>query len=62
MNYASVITVGVLFLSLVWCFAAAHRHYKGPATNVQDHDHDHTPDDDLPTYEKVAEKEKVDMA
>ncbi|KAJ7153535.1 amino acid permease [Mycena crocata] len=37
MNYASVITVGVMFLSLVWYFAHAHKHYKGPTSNIRDH-------------------------
>jgi amino acid transporter len=39
MNYASVITCGVVFLALAWYFAGAHRHYKGPLSNVhKDHD------------------------
>ncbi|KAH9920860.1 APC amino acid permease [Epithele typhae] len=33
MNYAAPITVGVVFLSLVWYFAGANRHYKGPQSN-----------------------------
>ncbi|EPT00062.1 hypothetical protein FOMPIDRAFT_1163529 [Fomitopsis schrenkii] len=33
MNYASVITVGVIFLSGVWYVCSAHRHYKGPSSN-----------------------------
>jgi len=36
MNYAAVITVGVMFLSLVWYFLDAHKHYKGPASNIRD--------------------------
>ncbi|KAJ7855017.1 amino acid permease [Mycena olivaceomarginata] len=36
MNYASVITVGVMFLSLVWYFLHAHKHYKGPTSNVRE--------------------------
>ncbi|KAH9837778.1 APC amino acid permease [Rhodofomes roseus] len=31
MNYASVITVGIIFLSGVWFVCGAHRHYKGPS-------------------------------
>ncbi|KAJ7079952.1 APC amino acid permease [Mycena belliarum] len=38
MNYAAVITVGVMFLSLVWYFANAHKHYKGPTSNIGEHD------------------------
>ncbi|KAF7329814.1 APC amino acid permease [Mycena kentingensis (nom. inval.)] len=36
MNYASVITVGVMFLSFVWYIAGARRHYKGPTSNITD--------------------------
>jgi len=36
MNYASVITIGVMFLSLVWYFLHAHKHYKGPTSNIRD--------------------------
>jgi len=36
MNYASVITIGVMFLSLLWYVLDAHKHYKGPASNVRD--------------------------
>ncbi|CAK5275488.1 unnamed protein product [Mycena citricolor] len=34
MNYASVITVGVMALSLFWYVVHAHRHYKGPTSNI----------------------------
>ncbi|KAF8608434.1 APC amino acid permease [Ceratobasidium sp. AG-I] len=34
MNYASVITVGVMFCSLAWYFLGARKHYKGPAGNL----------------------------
>ncbi|KAI0724668.1 APC amino acid permease [Fomitopsis betulina] len=36
MNYASVITIGVIFLSGVWYVCGAHRHYKGPGSNYDD--------------------------
>ncbi|KAJ6630135.1 amino acid permease [Mycena sp. CBHHK59/15] len=36
MNYASVITIGVLFLSLVWYFLDAHKHYSGPTSNIRE--------------------------
>lgn len=34
MNYASVITVGVMFCSLVWYFFGARKHYHGPTSNL----------------------------
>ncbi|KAI0944606.1 hypothetical protein AcW1_002275 [Taiwanofungus camphoratus] len=34
MNYASVITGGVIILSFVWFICGAHRHYTGPSSNV----------------------------
>ncbi|KIJ60931.1 hypothetical protein HYDPIDRAFT_42996 [Hydnomerulius pinastri MD-312] len=34
MNYASVITVGVVVLSGVWYILSAHRHYHGPTSNL----------------------------
>ncbi|KAG8688291.1 hypothetical protein FRC08_011510 [Ceratobasidium sp. 394] len=34
MNYASIITLGVLFGSFVWYFASARKHYHGPASNL----------------------------
>ncbi|KAG5652586.1 hypothetical protein H0H81_004461 [Sphagnurus paluster] len=37
MNYASVITIGVLVLSGVWYILGAHRHYIGPQSNLKDH-------------------------
>jgi len=51
MNYASVITVGVMFVSLVWYFAGARRHYKGPTSNLRDH-HVESEGDAPPVYEK----------
>jgi len=57
MNYASVITVGVMFLSLVWYFADAHRHYKGPTSNI---DGDRSDGETPPMYEKEeASKEAM---
>jgi amino acid permease (GABA permease) len=35
MNYASVITVGVIVLSFTWYFLGANRHYKGPSGNLR---------------------------
>ncbi|KAJ7160934.1 amino acid permease [Mycena filopes] len=52
MNYASVITVGVMFLSLAWYFLDAHRHYKGPTSNIRDHPSEGSTDDSPPMYEK----------
>ncbi|TCD67114.1 hypothetical protein EIP91_000454 [Steccherinum ochraceum] len=34
MNYASVITVGVIVLSGLWYMLGGHRHYKGPSSNI----------------------------
>ncbi|KAI0063327.1 APC amino acid permease [Artomyces pyxidatus] len=34
MNYASVITGGVVLLSLIWYFADGRRHYHGPQSNI----------------------------
>lgn len=34
MNYASVITVGVVVVSGVWYILSAHRHYHGPSSNL----------------------------
>lgn len=34
MNYASVIVIGVIFLSGVWYVLGAHRHYHGPMSNL----------------------------
>lgn len=34
MNYASVIAVGVVFLSGVWYVLSAHQHYHGPSSNL----------------------------
>ena len=39
MNYSSVITVGVIVLSLVWYIAGGRLHYHGPQSNVE-----HAPD------------------
>jgi len=36
MNYASVITIGVMFLSLLWYVLDAHKHYKGPTSNIRE--------------------------
>ncbi|TRM60043.1 amino acid/polyamine transporter I [Schizophyllum amplum] len=34
MNYASVITVGVMFLSALWYVLGGHKHYNGPQSNL----------------------------
>ena len=33
-NYSWVIMLGVLFLSLIWYVAHAHRHYHGPRSSM----------------------------
>ncbi|KAF9265138.1 amino acid permease [Marasmius fiardii PR-910] len=35
MNYASVITIGVMVLAFAWYFIDGHRHYHGPQSNIQ---------------------------
>lgn len=40
MNYASVITIGVILLAFIWYFAAAHKHYTGPQSNLHEKDND----------------------
>lgn len=39
MNYASVITVGVIFLSLVWYIIQARHHYTGPISDISQSAH-----------------------
>lgn len=34
MNYASVITAGVIVLAFIWYFVSGHRHYHGPQSNL----------------------------
>jgi len=34
MNYASVITVGVMVLAFAWYIIDGHRHYHGPRSNL----------------------------
>ncbi|KAF9468265.1 APC amino acid permease [Collybia nuda] len=36
MNYASVITIGVLILSFTWYILGAHKHYIGPQSNLHE--------------------------
>ncbi|TFK36500.1 APC amino acid permease [Crucibulum laeve] len=36
MNYASVITVGVIVLAFAWYILGAHKHYSGPQSNIHD--------------------------
>ncbi|KAL4080597.1 amino acid permease [Scleroderma citrinum] len=35
MNYAAIITVGVIVLSGLWYILGAHRHYHGPTSNLE---------------------------
>ncbi|EGO20408.1 hypothetical protein SERLADRAFT_453070 [Serpula lacrymans var. lacrymans S7.9] len=63
MNYASVITAGVVILSGAWYIASAHRHYHGPTSNIS---HDPKPisgaglgpDDDIPNFERDEDDSK----
>ncbi|KAJ7602370.1 APC amino acid permease [Mycena polygramma] len=63
-----VITVGVMFLSLVWYFLHAHKHYRGPTSNISEQTagsgsqlsvHD---DSELTAGEKGSRELKGDMA
>ncbi|PPQ77882.1 hypothetical protein CVT25_015369 [Psilocybe cyanescens] len=36
MNYASVITIGVIFLASIWYILGARKHYTGPKSNLHD--------------------------
>jgi len=36
MNYASVITGGVIFLAFIWYFISGHKHYHGPQSNLHE--------------------------
>ncbi|KAJ3507430.1 hypothetical protein NLJ89_g6311 [Agrocybe chaxingu] len=36
MNYASVITAGVIILAYIWYFSSARKHYIGPQSNLND--------------------------
>ncbi|KAH7910556.1 APC amino acid permease [Hygrophoropsis aurantiaca] len=56
MNYASVITVGVIVLSGIWYILSAHRHYHGPKSNLES---THTPDDEK-TYDSAHDKTEED--
>ncbi|CAE6476917.1 unnamed protein product [Rhizoctonia solani] len=57
MNYASVITVGVMVCSLAWYFAGGRKHYHGPMSNLGPNHN--TPGEgnngkDLPSYDDIA--------
>lgn len=57
MNYASVITVGVIALSLVWYILGGHVHYKGPVSNI---DHDLDDDGVEQVVENVGRKQSME--
>lgn len=49
MNYASVITVGVIATSGLWYVLSAHRHYHGPVSNLPSGENDGTDEEhDVP--------------
>ncbi|KZV86086.1 APC amino acid permease [Exidia glandulosa HHB12029] len=53
MNYASVITVGVVFLALVWYIVQARHHYTGPVSDIQSNHGSKAPSVELSApYEK----------
>ncbi|KAJ1306034.1 hypothetical protein OPQ81_010747 [Rhizoctonia solani] len=57
MNYASVITAGVMICSLAWYFAGARKHYHGPTSNLGPSHHapsEGNNDKDLPSYDDIS--------
>lgn len=48
MNYAAVITIGVMLLSVVWYYIGGKRHYAGPRANLADVHERHTENNILP--------------
>ncbi|KAF8756771.1 Amino acid permease [Rhizoctonia solani] len=56
MNYASVITVGVMVCSLAWYFAGARKHYHGPTSNLGPNHQSGERDSgkDLPSYDDIS--------
>jgi len=52
MNYASVIFVGVIVFAYIWYFAAAHKHYAGPKSNIDDNS--------VTKIEKDSQESKLD--
>jgi len=48
MNYASVITVGVIAISWLWYVLGAHRHYHGPVSNLPSGENDGIEKHDIP--------------
>jgi hypothetical protein len=56
MNYASVITVGVIVLATVWYLIDGHRHYHGPQSNLKEsHMEGESEDDSPPQYENTKD-------
>ncbi|KAI0092325.1 amino acid permease [Irpex rosettiformis] len=57
MNYASAITGGVIILSMIWYAISGRHHYKGPQSNLHEHDKDHklrTEDESRKALQQVA--------
>jgi len=52
MNYASVITVGVIILASVWYIFGAHRYYTGPKSNLHNDSVEVITQDFLPNKDK----------
>lgn len=56
MNYAAPITVAVMLLSGLWYVLGAHRHYKGPRSNIGSTHERHT-DDNVRSITKSKESD-----
>ncbi|KAG7447357.1 APC amino acid permease [Guyanagaster necrorhizus] len=56
MNYAAVITIGVMVLAFAWYIVDGHRHYHGPQSNL----HQRSDVDDSTVEEVTAAKSKLD--
>ncbi|KAI0078389.1 APC amino acid permease [Panus rudis PR-1116 ss-1] len=55
MNYASVITAGVIILAMAWYYLGGRLHYKGPSSNIPHYE-------DAATFGDPKEKEQGSMS
>ncbi|TFK48319.1 APC amino acid permease [Heliocybe sulcata] len=55
MNYASVITGGVVILSGIWFIIGGHRHYKGPTSNLHEKEETGSEDDDSKKFDRKGD-------
>lgn len=66
MNYASVITVGIMILAGIWYVLGGYRHYKGPSSNIPHPENVGAFGDPTNMNEKLgskgSSKEKIEVA